>query len=71
MIDPVRLQLLEILRELSEEVPDVRLGQLILNLSCMERGLEDSSAWEIEDAEMLEFAKEHLEVWKSRQSAPA
>ncbi|MSR54259.1 MAG: hypothetical protein EXS09_13345 [Gemmataceae bacterium] len=70
MISSVRHELLDVLRELSEEVPDVRFGQLILNLSYMARGTEDDSAWEIEDAELLEFAKQHLTVWKARQAIP-
>jgi len=70
MIDPVRNDLLDVIRELSEEVPEVRLGQLILNLAAMARGMEDGAAWEIEDAEMLEFAKKHLEVWRARETIP-
>ena len=70
MIDPIRLELLQVLRDLSEEVPEVRLGQLVLNLSYMARELEDGSAWEMEDAEMLEMAKQHLEMWRARRAAP-
>jgi len=71
MIDPIRSELFDILRELSEVAPDVRLGQLILNLSYMARGLEDSSAWEIEDTELLTIAKHHLETWRARHTVSA
>lgn len=38
MIDPVRSEVLEVLTELSEVVPEVRLGQLMANLSYLARG---------------------------------
>jgi hypothetical protein len=39
MIDPVRQEILQVLGELSEVVPEVRLGQLLANLSYLARGL--------------------------------
>ena len=48
MIDPVRQEVLQVLAELSEVVPEVRLGQLMANLSYLTRGLSqrcDRGTW--------------------------
>jgi hypothetical protein len=71
MIDPVRQEVLEVLAELSEAVPEVRLGQLIANLSYLARGLSSESIWNMEDDELLAVAREHLEQWRARRGAPA
>ena len=46
MIDPVRKEALQVLAELSEVVPEVRLGQLMANLSYLARGLSNESIWD-------------------------
>ena len=66
MITDQRRELLRLLAELSEEVPDVRFGQLIANLSYLGRGLSAESVWDIEDDELLQAAREHLEQWRTR-----
>ena len=71
MMNPVRQQVLNLLGELSEVAPDVRLGQLIANLSYMARGLATESIWDMEDEELLEAARKHLEQWRSRQEVVA
>ncbi len=71
MISPVRRQVLDILAELSELAPDVRLGQLIANLSYLARGLSTESIWDMEDEELLQAARKHLEQWRSREHATA
>jgi hypothetical protein len=71
MIDPVRKELLNVLAELSELVPEVRLGQLMANLSYLARGLTAEAIWDMEDEELLAAAREHLEEWRSRRGAPA
>jgi hypothetical protein len=71
MIDPVRQEVLQVLTELSEIVPEVRLGQLMANLSYLARGLSNEAIWDMEDEELLVAAREHLEVWRSRRGAPA
>ncbi len=67
MISPIRQELLQILAELSELAPDVRLGQLTANLSYLARGLSAESIWDVEDHELLQAARQHLEEWRSRQ----
>ncbi len=65
----VRQELLHVLTQISELAPDVRLGQLIVNLSYMARGPSNASAWDAEDDELLEVARRHLERWRARQNA--
>ena len=71
MIDPTRAELLQILAELSEVVPEVRLGQLIVNLSYLARGLSNEATRDVEDTELLTAAHKHLQQWRSRRGAPA
>jgi hypothetical protein len=71
MISPVRLEVLQILAELSEICPEVRLGQLMVNLSYMARGLSNESIWDMEDEELLEVARKHLEQWRARRGVAA
>ena len=71
MMSPVRQEVLQILAELSEVAPEVRFGQLIVNLSYMARGLTNEAIWDMEDEELLEAAREHLKQWRSRQAVRA
>ncbi len=60
MIEKIRLELLEILVELSEQRPEVRLGQLISNLATLAKGPQVEAIWDVEDRELLEAAKQQL-----------
>ena len=71
MISPVRQEVLRLLAELSELAPEVRLGQLIANLSYLARGLSNESIWDMEDEELLEAARKHLEQWRSKRGVMA
>ena len=71
MIDPVRQEILEVLTEISKVAPEVRLGQLVVNLSYLARGLSSEAIWNMEDEELLKAARSHLEQWSSRRGAPA
>jgi hypothetical protein len=70
MMNPVRKEVLSVLTELSEVAPEIRLGQLIANLSYLARGLSKESIWEMEDEELLAAARDHLKQWQSKQSMP-
>lgn len=70
MIDPTRAELLQVLAELSELLPEIRLGQLMVNLSYLARGLTNEATREVEDTELLAAAQEHLHQWRSRRGAP-
>ena len=71
MISPVRQEVLQVLAELSEICPEVRLGQLIANLSYLARGLSNESIWDMEDEELLDAARQHLEQWRARRGVVA
>ena len=68
-MNPVRQEALHVLAELSELVPEVRLGQMIVNLSYLARGLSNESICDMEDVELLTVARKHLEEWRSRRGA--
>jgi hypothetical protein len=69
MIDPIRKEALQVLAELSEVAPDVRLGQLVANLSYLARGLSAEAVWDMEDDELLAAARKHLAVLRARAAA--
>jgi hypothetical protein len=69
MINPVRQEVLQVFVELSELVPEVRLGQLMVNLSYLARGLSNESIWDMEDDELLAAARKHLEEWRDRRGS--
>lgn len=71
MMSPIRQEVLQVLAELSEVAPEVRLGQLIVNLSYLARGLSNESIWDMEDDELLTVARRHLEEWRARRGAMA
>jgi hypothetical protein len=62
----IRRELLDVLAELSEACPEVRLGQLVTNLSYLASGPSNSAAWDVEDEDLLNAAREHLKEWRSR-----
>jgi hypothetical protein len=66
----VRRQLLRVLGELSDHTPDVRFGQLLANLSYMAKSFTAEAIWDVEDEELLEAARSHLEELSARH-APA
>lgn len=71
MMNPVRQEVLHVLAELSEVCPEVRLGQLMANLSYLARGLSNEAIWDMEDEELLEAARKHLEQWRARRRMSA
>lgn len=70
MISSTRQEALQLLTALSEAAPDVRLGQLIVNLSYLARGLSPEAVWDMEDEELVAAARKHLEKWQSRTEEP-
>jgi len=71
MSSSVRSELLRVLTELSELCPEVRLGQLIANLAYLARGLSNESIWDVEDEELVEAARKHMQAWRARRGAVA
>ena len=69
MTDATRQELLRVLAELSAAQPDVRLGQLVTNLSYLARGLSNKAVWDVEDAQLLTAARQQLEQWRTKHAA--
>jgi hypothetical protein len=67
----LKQDVLKVLSELVEHCSDVRFGQLIVNLSCIARGPTPEAVWDMEDDELLEAAKSHLEDYKQRHTGVA
>ncbi len=63
-----RRQLLRVLDDLGEYTPDVRFGQLLANLSYMAKSFSAEAIWDVEDEELLEAAKSHLEELSERHT---
>ena len=62
-----RDEVFDALRELSAVCPDVRLGQLVVNLSYLARGMAHESIWDMEDEELLRAARKQLDVLRGQQ----
>ncbi|MGH9782555.1 MAG: hypothetical protein ACRD88_00070 [Terriglobia bacterium] len=69
MSTQVRKDILQILAELSQCCPEVRFGQLIANLSYMAKGPTNEAIWDVEDEQLLEVARKHLEERRGEASA--
>ena len=71
MTNETRRELLQVLGELSEQCPEVRLGQLIANPGTLAKGLTVEAIWDVEGEELLEAARQQLEVFRARHSVVA
>lgn len=67
----LKQEILRLLSELVEHCPDVRFGQLIVNLSCIARGPSPEAVWDMEDDELLAATKSHLEDYVRRHAGIA
>jgi hypothetical protein len=63
-------ELFDRLDQLIERFPDIRLGQLICNLTVMAGKTDPGAVWDIEDEELLAAAQELLRQQAERESAP-
>lgn len=64
----LKREILHALADLVEHTPDVRFGQLIANLAVIARGPTPEAVWDMEDDELLEAAKGHLEDVEGQHS---
>ena len=62
-----RTELLKALAELSEECPEMRMGQLIANLATLARGAAVEAIWDSEDEELLDAANNRGTAVKKRE----
>jgi hypothetical protein len=53
-------QILDAIRELHQQHPNWRFGQLVANVSFFAKGPLKSAVWDVEDDEFLKAAQEHL-----------
>ena len=66
-----RREILIVLEELHAACPEVRVGQLIANLSYLARGPSTESIWDMEDEELLAAARKQLENLRGRHASVA
>jgi hypothetical protein len=66
-----RDQLLHLLGELSEEAPELRLGQLLANLATLALGAKPEAVWDAEDLELLAAAQRLLTHYRSKKAEVA
>ena len=59
------------LMDLVGHTPDVRFGQLIANLAVIARGPNPEAVWDMEDDELLEAVKSHIEDFERRHAEVA
>jgi len=62
-----RADLLAAIAELRQRYPDWRLGQLVANVA----GWTDQEIWDVEDEQLLELARLHLEQLAPSPASPA
>ncbi len=65
---PLKQEVLRALSDLVEHCPDVRLGQLLVNLATIARGPAPESIWDVEDDELLAATRSHLEDYERRHA---
>jgi hypothetical protein len=65
----VRDELLQVLSEYSDRAPEWRFGQLIANLSFLARSSGPSDVYDVEDDELLEVARDHLQDFVRRNDS--
>ena len=70
MNTPMRAEALEVLTELAEHSPDVRLGQLFAHLGFLGEDRTGRMMWDIEDEQFLTVLNHHLGELKARRAAP-
>lgn len=71
MTSETRRELLRMLDELSAQCPEVRLSQLIANLATLAKGPTVEAIWDAEDEELLQAARQQLEIFRARHSIVA
>ena len=67
----VKHDILRALSDLIEHIPDIRFGQLIANLAVIARGPTPEAVWGMEDDELLEAARSHIEDYERRHAGVA
>ena len=63
----IRLEILDVLRELGNCFPDMHFGQLVVNLAYQARDWTNEAIWDVEDDEFLNAAKEFLAIRRAHE----
>jgi hypothetical protein len=71
MISPIRQEILRELERLSELTPDVRFGQLIVNLSYLALSPKMEATWDVEDEQLLAAIRQHIVDLSDREAGVA
>lgn len=71
MITQDRKELMRVLERLSETYPEMRLGQLVANLSYLAKEPSNEAIWDVEDAELIAAARQMLEQRNSPSASVA
>ena len=66
-----REELLQLLAELSNQDPDLRLGQLVANLATLAKGAQVEVIWDAEDDELVPAARRLLDHYRARSARAA
>ncbi|MCI0459936.1 MAG: hypothetical protein L0Z62_23545 [Gemmataceae bacterium] len=66
-----RRELLRLLADLSQEAPDLRLGQLVANLATLAQGAKVEAIWDAEDEELVAAAQRLLDHYRQRNASVA
>ena len=69
MTNSTRQQLCQVLAELSDLCPEMRMGQLIANLATVAKGATAEAIWDVKDEELLAAARKQLLYFQERQQA--
>jgi hypothetical protein len=64
---PTRAEILKALQALSERYPEMRFGQLVVNVTNWATHIPDGM-WDVEDEAFLDAARKHLERRAKDQS---
>jgi hypothetical protein len=67
----LKQDILQALSALVEHTPDIRFGQLIANLAVIARGPTPEAVWDMEDDELLQAVKSHIEDHEGRHAEVA
>ena len=68
-VEPIRLELLAALSELSRIRPEWRLGQTLANLAMTAGRLDAGGVWDLADAEALAAARTLIEQYSGVEPA--
>jgi hypothetical protein len=66
-----RDELLRLLADLSEQAPELRLGQLVANLATLAQGARVEAIWDVEDEELVAAAQRLLDHYRHRNAGVA